>query len=74
MFESDLIKGLLAVGIGIFSVFSAWFIGNNVGKNKIKTENNERDFKSMQDVAERTESIVDADRDEYAKRLHNSTR
>lgn len=74
MFETDLIKGLLAIGIGIFSVFSAWFIGNNSGKKEEVNKQLKQNLGSAQDAKERLESINSSTTDEYLDRLRKSSR
>lgn len=74
MFESDLIKAGLMVFLFAVSIVTAFLKGGSNREKKINAETDKRDFESMQDVSERIESIIDADRDEYAKRLHDSTR
>ena len=74
MFESDLIKAGLGAFLFVVAIVTAFLKGGSNRENKINAETDKRDFESMQDVSRRAESIIDADRDEYAKRLHDSTR
>jgi len=74
MSDADLIKFIAGGVLSIVSLLAAYFTGGNKREKKIKLETDKRDFESMQDVSKRTESIISADRDEYARRLHDSTR